>query len=154
MPTAEQLFENTIEADVSIDDLATMWRDLDAEYRQVREMRARLASAIQDRTIGQDGKTRRLRGDKYRIKVVLPGTSWDQATMKALWNDQYLLATKYLRIERLAPQKVEVNKLQNESGGPGFMQFRAALLSAETESTANPYITLEEVPDGEKSDPF
>ena len=154
MPTTEQLFSDTVPADVSIDDLATMWLDLDAEYRQVREMRSRLARAIQDRTIGQDGKTRRLRGDKYRLKVVMPDTHWDQTLLKALWRDQYLLATKYLRIERLAPQRIEVKKLRNEAGGEGFAQFRAALLSAESESTANPYITLEEQPDGEKEKPF
>jgi len=154
MPTPEQLMTDSVPAEVSIDDLAQMWRDIDAEFRQVREMRSRLARAIQDRTIGQDGKTRRLRGDKCRIKVVLPGSTWDQRVLKDLWQNHYIDATKYLRIERLAPQAVEIKKLRNETGGPTFVHFRKTLLAAESDSTANAYITLEEPLDGDQKDPF
>lgn len=92
---------------------------------------------------GEDRRTVRLRGDKYRLVIEYPADSWDNTILKKLWSERPDLARQYLRIERVAVQAKEVKKLKHESGDDNFASFRQALLAACRGRVGLPRVTME-----------
>lgn len=91
-----------------------------------------------------DAKTRRVRGPVHRIKVEMPGKSWEQSILKEAWNAYPQFRDKVLGIGSINVKRREFNKMRNESGPPDFEQFRSMIAAAEREPTALPTVTVEE----------
>lgn len=89
-------------------------------------------------------KTRRVRGERHRIKVEMPGTSWDQSKLKEAYHAFPQHRDSCLGISSLAVKLREFNKIRNETGPADFETFKAMVLAAEREPTASPTITVEE----------
>ena len=149
--TLAELIENRIVMDPrtgevidpkDVDALAEKYAELDAIAKQIGETLRAIRLALSDLSQG-DAQTRRVRGERSRVKLVFDGPRWNQGTLRQIWKQYPLLAPDFIRIERLAPKLVEVRKLQNECGGQDFAHFRKLLLDAEEPNTAPPRVYLE-----------
>jgi len=89
-------------------------------------------------------KTRRVIGKRQSVKLTMPGTSFDQEELKRLWNQFPEMASKYLRIGRIEPQRREVGKLKGAHGEPALMEFIEALRDAEHDVMSLPTVSLED----------
>ena len=92
-----------------------------------------------------DTRTARVVGHRYQASVERPATTWDNATLKRLW-EEVPEARRYLRIDRVMPALREVGALR-KSSGPGVEAFRDALLSAEKPSTGAPTVKVRLIAD-------
>lgn len=125
-----------------IDELAEAHDRIERSLR-VLQAAAKLIRMAIARRASQEARTVRVRGERHRLRVEWPPMNWAQPVLKALWAAHPVLAPKYLRIDRLAPQAREIAKLRKESGPDEFMTFRERLLAAEEPSTAPPRVVLE-----------
>ena len=90
-------------------------------------------------------KTSRVITDKFAIKVVRPNETWDQSVLKNAWKSWPPAQKTYLRIATLAPNLVEIKKLEKSTGDDDFMQWREALLAARKPSNSPPTCTIEDL---------
>ena len=88
-------------------------------------------------------KTERVAGRRRVARIEHPSTTWNNAKLKEVWNSYPELAPKYLRIESVAPQLREVDKLRGTSGPPDLETVKKMILDAEQQPTANPRLTIE-----------
>ena len=126
--------------DALADALERVKRDIGKLYR----VKDALTEAIITHIPAAVGRTHRVRGQRVRLKVVFPAESFDGATLKRLWSEHPDYAARYLRVESIAPNMREVQKLKNEVGPAQFMDFREQLLGANRGITGRPTITIEE----------
>lgn len=131
----------------NIDGMAEMLSKVKSQLEQLRTCEWMLRAAVAALARGE-GKTLRVRGERYRLKVELPDDSWNNAQLKAAWNRWPELAPKFLRIEAVAPQLREIKKLANESGPPDFELFKASVLGANEGPKGVARVTIEEDGDG------
>lgn len=110
-------------------------RDMSAALRSIRRAFGDLSSG--------SARTRRVRGQRHRVRVEMPAPTWDQLKLKTAWIMWPKLAQEFIRIERFAPKLIEVRKLREETGAPEFEAFRNLLLDAEEEPTQPPRIFVE-----------
>lgn len=130
-----------------VDALAEAVIRLEDLSRKVRVALAEMRIAIgQVVRVDSDAATWRVRGRRHRIKVVLPGSNWDQATLKRAIVEYGRLAARYIRPEVFGVVAKEIKKLRRETGGiqnPTFNAFKDLLLGAERPTTAAPKVELE-----------
>lgn len=112
----------------------------EAELCASRQLIARRLAALTEGT----AKTRRLRGERTRVKVEMPEPGWNQSQLKSVLNAYPLIAPKYLRIGSVYPIARELAKLRNETGDDSFGNFRDMVLAAELPPSGAPRITIEE----------
>ena len=128
-------------------------RDIDAlleAYGRVRSHRSCLeafqrvlAEVITGHTTG-DAKTRRIRGQRLRAKVEMPGDSWDGGLLRLAWEAHPELAPEVLKIERVGVRLREWAKWQQEAGPEDFERLKAMITKANRGPTGTPTITIEE----------
>ena len=123
--------------------------DLIDSYERMKTLNDRLYAHIvickqvlAKHTVGTT-KTRRVIGERRAAKIEMPDDSWDNKTLKELWEQDQELAKQYLRIEKIAPQMREVKKLLASNGNEKFQNFRNRLLAANNGPSGNPTITIE-----------
>lgn len=124
------------------DALAEAYARLDVIHREMGEALKSIRLAFADLSYG-DAKTRRVRGERHRVKLEMPQPNWNQKKLREAWEKWPSLAPEFIRIERFAPKLREVKKIQEEAGGTDFTAFRKLLLEAEEPSSAPPRISLE-----------
>lgn len=90
-----------------------------------------------------ENKTERVAGSNHVAKVEWPGKEFDSASLKRLWEKWPQYRESYLRIESVAVQKREYDKLTRTSGTAELERFKAELMSHERESVRRPYIKIE-----------
>lgn len=129
----------------SVDQMADMLQTVKAEIERLRACEYALRNAIAAMATA-DTKTKRVAGQSFVCKVVMPDDYWEQSALKELWADMPDFARTYLRISSLAPQMVEVKKLANMSGTSELEIFKQKLLGARRPSNSPPTITVEKSP--------
>ncbi len=128
--------------DQDVDVLLDHWEFLRARKAEIELTLAAITAAVASRAQGH-GKTLRVRGERRRVKVELPGDHFNQGKLKGIY-ESFLWAKEYLRIDRLAVNLVEYKKLLNETGNGPFMRFREELVSANEGPKGSPRLVLEE----------
>jgi hypothetical protein len=88
-------------------------------------------------------KTERVNGERRQVVIEHPGITFDQRSLKRLWEDNPKFAKLYLRIEQVGVQKREYDKLNRMSGPQDQEEFRRELMAAERVSTSKPRIKIE-----------
>jgi len=136
-PFVSQLTASSEDVDGMVELLQSV-KDQIARLRDV-ERTLRTSIALHSKA---ETKTSRIQGRRYRIKVVQPDPYWAQAELKEVWL-KWDCAKAYLRVATLAPNMREVKKLEAMSGSPEFERWKLKLLSARSESTSPPTITVE-----------
>ena len=129
----------------NVDAMAAAYERIAALSRQLWGAKAAIAKALGDLTEGET-KTRRLRGERCRVRVEMPKDSYDSGMLKEALNAYPEHGKLYLRIARVEPIAKEVKKLANETGPADFMQFKTMVLGANQGPTGTPRITVEEAP--------
>ena len=129
----------------SVDQMADMLTTIKAEIERLKACEYALRNGIASMATA-DTKTKRVAGESFVCKVVMPDDYWEQASLKELWADVPELARTYLRIATLAPNMVEVKKLANMSGTSELEIFKQKLLGARRSSNSPPTITVEKSP--------
>lgn len=103
------------------------------------------AKALALATSGE-AKTRRLvTASGRKIKVEMPSTTWNNATLKRCYAAfPPEIRDQYLRIEAIAPQLREVNKLRETTCEDATLAaFKQQVLAAEQPATSTPKVTVE-----------
>lgn len=127
----------------SIDDLISCYEQIDRFDKAIYAVKQRIKSLLLAKTEG-DAVTRRVQGEKRIAKLELPAESFDQTTLKQLWEQHPELAEQYLRIERLAVNMKDFKKLRGTSSDrPELVAFRDALTAASKGRTGSPTVTVE-----------
>jgi stress response protein YsnF len=90
-----------------------------------------------------EAKTERVCGERRQVVIEFPGISFDQKTLKRLWEEKPHFAKQYLRIESVGVQKREYDKLHRMSGPAEQEEFRRELMAAERPSGSRPFIKIE-----------
>jgi hypothetical protein len=129
--------------DTDVDTMADAYRCLGAQIGRCQAARFRIALALASLSPG-DQKTRRVRGERLRVKVEMPDDSWSAGDLHNLWDNYPEYAPLYLTFSGFRVIAREVKKLANEQGPPRFNEFREALLAANRGPTGAPRITVEE----------
>lgn len=142
--TIRHPFRPSLKADAgNIDGLIDLYETLTNERNQLDSVIYSIRTMIQAASAGEK-KTRRVQGERRRVKLEMPPDSWDQAALKTAWHDFPQHAERLLRIDRLSPRLREVAKLENTSGTRDFQVFRGIILGARREATRPATITIEE----------
>ena len=128
---------------LDIDVLISRLFEIREQIGRLRSSERTLVTQLADLCQGE-AKTRRVRGDKLRIKVEMPGPSWDQCRLRELWHNYPRHNGSVLRIEKLGVSLREYNKILQETGDDTFLCFRSELISANLGPRGLPYVTLEE----------
>jgi hypothetical protein len=126
-----------------IDALAELFLRVKDEESKLRTLKRRVSERLAERA-DPLLRTSRVRGEKYRVKIEQPKTSYEQRTLKKLWDGYPSYARQYLRIGKIDVQAREFLKLQNEAGPDVFMEFREQLMGAYRGAVGTPRITVEE----------
>jgi hypothetical protein len=129
--------------DTDVDTMADAYRYLGAQIGRCQVARQRIAHALASLSPG-DQKTRRVRGQRLRVKIEMPDPTWDAAALRHLWGAYPDWAPQYLTITGFRPVAKELKKLENEAGPVEFACFRAELFQARRPPTGAPRITVEE----------
>lgn len=88
-------------------------------------------------------KTRRVRGQRYRVKVEMPDDGWDQSMLREAWHSYPQHRESCLKIGTINVGLREWKKLTAESGPPDFELFRDMVRRANRGPSGNPRITVE-----------
>lgn len=129
--------------ETSIDELIDCYEYIDAKDKQIFAVKQRIKHLLLARTEGS-AATRRVAGERRVAKLTLPAESFEQATLKRLWAEMPDLAEKYLRIESIAVQMREFNKLRGTSTDqPDLAAFRDALTAASRGRASLPSVSVE-----------
>lgn len=129
--------------ETSIDDLIACYEYIDAKDKAIYAVKQRIKSLLLARSEGE-AATRRVAGKTRIVKLEMPSESFEQSTLKALWESHPALAEQYLRIEKLAVQMKEFKKLRGTaSDQPDVVAFRDALTAASRGRAGLPSITVE-----------
>lgn len=126
----------------NVDEMADMLQTVKAEIEKLKLCEYALRNGIASLATAAT-KTKRVSGERFTCKVVMPDDYWEQATLKMLWSGNQELAKKYLRISSLAPQMVEVKKLENTSGSSELEDFKHRLFGARRQSNSPPSVSIE-----------
>lgn len=129
---------------VALDDADALCESLariQAESGRLRVAEVAIRHALGALVVAET-RTAKIIGRRYEARIERPGSSWDNATLRRLW-DEYPTARQYMRIERIAPAMREIALLRN-SNGPGVDPFKEQLLGAEKPSSAPPSIRIVE----------
>lgn len=135
----------------NVDQLAEAYGRIDAAYREMGDSLKSIRMAFAELSYG-DARTRRVRGERHRVRLEMPANTWNQKKLREAWDDFPAIAQEFIRIERLAPKLREVKKIQEESGPRDFLAFRKLLLEAEEPSNAPPRVTLESDTETERAE--
>lgn len=132
-----------IEAD-NLDALIDLHERCKREAEKIYVARTLAAKALALATTGE-AKTRRLvTATGRKIKIEMPSPTWDNARLKRLWASYPDIRDTYLRIEAIAPQLREVNKLRETTCQDGaLVAFKTLLLGAEKPATGTPRVVVE-----------
>lgn len=126
----------------NIDELVDLLQVVKNEIESLRSCEYSIRSALGAIAQG-DRKTQRLRGDKHRVKITWPDDTWQQTTLKELWQADPQQSGIYLRIATLAPNLREVKKMEETYGNERFEAYKQKLLSARQPATSPPSVTVE-----------
>jgi len=126
-----------------VDGLIDAYERADNLLRELRAFTAKIRVQLYELSVG-DTKTRRIRGQRRRAKVVQPNDVWDQSILKEAWNSFPHLRDEALQIERLKVRIREWNKIKNETGPDDFLTFRAMLEKANRGPQGLPKIEIEQ----------
>jgi hypothetical protein len=137
-PIAGEVIDPT-DADALIDFYESM-KSLDSQIYVAKQLAAKALAAL---TTGET-KSRRLQGQRRKVKIEMPSTTWENSKLKEAWNSFPHLRETYLRIGTIEPQLVEIKKLRNTSGPPDLETFKSMVFAAEREPTGTPKVTIEE----------
>lgn len=136
-------FRSGVKADRdNIDELIDLLQVVKGELESLRSCEYSLRSALGVLAQGTR-KTTRLVGTKFRAKVSWPDPTWQQTTLKELWQEDPQQSQTYLRIATLAPNLREVKKMEETYGNERFETYKAKLLGARQPATSPPSITVE-----------
>lgn len=95
------------------------------------EQSARIRLAAMAPSDDPEQVTRRLRGERRRVKIELPGLVFDQAILRDIVAQFPMSMTRpVVKVESYKVVLTEFKKLANESGPPEFEQFRLCLQGA------------------------
>lgn len=101
-----------------------------------------IREAVAEKAQG-DGKTLRVRGERLRCEVMLPGDNWRQSVLKEFAERFGTLARDWLRVATYAVNMREWKKVLNESGPEEFEAAKKMLSGACEKSTSPPTIKVE-----------
>ena len=146
-----QLFENELLDPVtqeiidlnSLDEMVDAYRRLKPQMEKIQNSMYILRKSIGAMTQGET-KTRRVRSDRYKVKVELPSTTFEQSMLKEAWNPYPIYREDYLKIDTIGVKRRELDKMRGTTGSDAFGSFRKMVLDAERESWQAPTVTIEE----------
>lgn len=94
----------------------------------------------------EEGATRRVRGERHRIKLTMPKDHWSSSILGNVWgNANYeKWSRQYVRPSGFAPNIREIKKLENESGGPKFEEMKQLIFAARSEPRGLPSVKFED----------
>jgi hypothetical protein len=130
-------------SDTDVDTMADAYRYLGAQIGRCQGARFQIAHALASLSPG-DQKTRRVRGERLRVKIEMPDDAWESSALKRLWDVYPEWAPLYLAVASFRVIAREVKKLVSESGPEDFEAFKCELLKACKGPTGAPRITVEE----------
>ena len=136
----------------SVDRMAEAWESIQKVMADLSAVAAQIRYRLGQMSTGET-KTRRVRGDRCRMRIEMPSDKWDSAALRELWITCPYYAIRYLRIGEIVPIMAEIQKLKNETGDAMFMKFREAVLNANRGPHGLPRITIEEVDSVQPSEP-
>lgn len=127
-----------------VDQLIEAFAILDDVNKRVYATLQQLRELIGAKTDGT-AKTRRLVGQRLRVKVEMPDETWNNGQLKEAFNAYPQFRDAYLRIETVKPQLREVKKLKTMTivDNPAMELFRDIVLGANQGPTGLPKVTVE-----------
>jgi len=127
-----------------VDGLVDMYVRVDALMGRLSSTKLRIREALAALSEG-DAKTRRVRGQRRRVKLTFPSATFDQSKLKEAYHAFPQFRDEVLAIERLKVRLREYKKLVNEaSSAADFTTFRDMLTGAERPAGGIPSVTIEE----------
>lgn len=124
-----------------VDSVCEMYEMVIDELAQMSNFRDILKGAL-TLFATTDSKTRHIKGSRYTATLTMPSDSWEQKTLKELWETMPELSRQYLRIAKIDPQLREVDKLTRTSGDMDLERFKSALLAARQPSRGLPGVKV------------
>ena len=137
-PTTGELLSVT-----DVDSLASALLRINRVLASMSAAQVEIRAAIACLARGE-GKTLRVRGEKYRCKVEIPDDHLEQSKLREAWDKYPGLVDQVLKVERLGLKKVEWGKWQNEVGPLDFEKCKAEIKAAITQSLSIPRVTVED----------
>jgi hypothetical protein len=137
-PTTDEIVD-LADADAVIESLAR----IDAVAAELRHSRDVLVRALCVLSGGAAGKTVRVEGRKRVAKLTFHGEGWNQADLKAVWDNFPAYRDRFLRLDKVAVNLTEFKKAVKTSGPPEFTECVNRLLGAARPSSRPPTVTIE-----------
>jgi hypothetical protein len=125
-----------------VDSMVEMYGRVESECRKFYDLKRKIAQAMFERTTG-NAKTRRLEGEKHRIRLEKPDDYWDQSILKEIWNSYPKHRDQFLRIDSIAVKLVPYKQLLNTAGPEDLEQVKKMLNRANRGPMGTPRIKIE-----------
>lgn len=103
----------------------------------------RMIVAALDKLATSEANTKRVQGERRRVKIEAPKIGWDNSKLKAAYEAFPGLRDQALRISQIEVDKRKYDMLKRTSGPPEFEAFKARIAEACKGPTGNPTITVE-----------
>ena len=131
---------------VSVDDvdaLIDLYENIKKTADELWATKTQLQKALAAKTEGT-AKMRRVVGQSRKVKIEMPGASWEQSKLKECFHSYPAWRDDYLRISTLSVKLVEYKKLVGTTGPDDFDTFKKMLMDAEGSPTGTPRVSIEE----------
>ncbi len=103
----------------------------------------RLIIAALDKLGTSEATTKRVQGERRRVKIEAPKIGWDQSKLKIVYEAFPELRDQALRIESVGVDKRKWDMVQRTSGPEVFEQFKGRIAEACKGPTGSPSVTIE-----------
>lgn len=111
------------------DDLITELEMLRLDLQQLKSREHALRTELAARAL-EPLKTRRLAGEKRRVKIEMPDDKWDQGILRSLWF-AYPRFQGFLKIEQIGVRMIEYKKLLSSTvEEEDMIEFKSLLVDA------------------------
>ena len=144
-PTVGEIFDPLTGELVSTDDVDGMidfYERVMLLEKELRAAKVQLQRAFAAHSKGV-ARTRRVEGERRKVRIELPGPGWDQPRLKEAWGAYPRFRVPYLRVDAVGVNLREYKKLIETTGPGDLMAFKSLVSAARKPSTGNPRVAIE-----------